>query len=78
MLKIYYLIFNICIKRYSHFNKYFEVMPVLRGWRYAALIGGLVGAIAITIYPIIIDPMLNPDKYSKDIIVLSKSILNVD
>ncbi|XP_018573879.1 small integral membrane protein 20 [Anoplophora glabripennis] len=40
-------------------------MPVLKGWRYVAVIGGLVGAIGIAIYPIIIDPMLNPDKYKK-------------
>nr|CAH7718465.1 unnamed protein product [Callosobruchus chinensis] len=40
-------------------------MAVLTGWRFAALIGGLVGAIAITIYPIIIDPMFNPDKYKR-------------
>ncbi|CAH2011074.1 unnamed protein product [Acanthoscelides obtectus] len=40
-------------------------MAVLKGWRYAALIGGLFGAIAITVYPIIIDPMLNPDKYKR-------------
>nr|CAI5838944.1 unnamed protein product [Callosobruchus analis] len=38
-------------------------MAVLKGWRFGALIGGLVGAIAITIYPIIIDPMFHPQKY---------------
>lgn len=36
----------------------------LTGWRYAAMIGGLVGAIALAMYPIAIDPMMNPEKYS--------------
>lgn len=38
-------------------------MHFWRGWRYAALIGGLVGSIAVASYPIIIEPMLNPEKY---------------
>lgn len=37
----------------------------LKGWRYAAVVGGLVGAISLAIYPIIIDPMMNPDKWKK-------------
>lgn len=40
-------------------------MPSFVGWRYAALVGGLVGAIALTSYPIIIDPMINPEKWSE-------------
>ncbi|XP_023029925.2 small integral membrane protein 20 [Leptinotarsa decemlineata] len=40
-------------------------MTTLRGWRYAALIGGLVASIGLTIYPIIIHPMMNPEKYKK-------------
>lgn len=51
-------------------------MAVLKGWRYAALIGGLVGAIGITIYPIIIDPMLNPDKYSKYSLIIFNILMN--
>lgn len=39
-------------------------MVVLVGWRYAALIGGLVGTIALAAYPVIIDPMMNPEKWS--------------
>ncbi|KAJ8950471.1 hypothetical protein NQ314_007858 [Rhamnusium bicolor] len=39
-------------------------MAVLKGWRFAVLIGGLVGAIGIAMYPIVVDPMLNPEKYS--------------
>lgn len=39
-------------------------MAILKGWRYVALISGLVGGIGLAIYPIIVDPMLNPDKYS--------------
>lgn len=37
----------------------------LTGWRYAALMGGLVGAIGLALYPIAVVPMINPDKYSK-------------
>jgi predicted MFS family arabinose efflux permease len=33
------------------------------GWRYAALVGGLVGAIALAMYPIAIDPYRHPDKW---------------
>lgn len=40
--------------------------PTWTGWRYAALIGGLVGAITLTLYPIAIEPIMNPQKY-KDI-----------
>ncbi|CAH0558947.1 unnamed protein product [Brassicogethes aeneus] len=40
-------------------------MPRLTGWRYAGLIGGLIGAIGLAIYPIIIDPMLNVEKYKR-------------
>ena len=35
------------------------------GWRYTALIGSLVGAVALAMYPIFIDPYMNPDKWSK-------------
>ncbi len=38
---------------------------VLSGWRYAAFIGGIVGAVALTIYPIIISPMLNPEPWKQ-------------
>lgn len=37
----------------------------LKGWKYVGFITGLVGFIAIALYPIIIDPMMNADKYSK-------------
>lgn len=40
-------------------------MAFFVGWRYAALVGGLVGAIALTSYPIIIDPMINPEKWKR-------------
>ncbi|XP_050498034.1 small integral membrane protein 20 [Diabrotica virgifera virgifera] len=39
--------------------------PRLVGWRYAALITGLVGMIGLAIYPIIIDPMMDPSKYKR-------------
>lgn len=37
----------------------------LTGWRYAAVFGGLVGAICLALYPIGVVPMINPEKYSK-------------
>ena len=40
------------------------------GWRFAALIGGIVGAIALAMYPIAVDPYFNPDKYSKTSLVI--------
>jgi len=33
------------------------------GWRYFALVGGLVGMIGLAMYPIAIDPYLHPEKY---------------
>ncbi|KAG8232242.1 hypothetical protein J437_LFUL011795 [Ladona fulva] len=38
---------------------------ILKGWRYVAFIGGIVGSIGLAIYPIIISPMLNPADYKK-------------
>jgi hypothetical protein len=35
------------------------------GWKYAAFIGSIVGFIGIACYPIIVEPMMNPDKYKK-------------
>lgn len=35
------------------------------GWRYGALIGGIIGIIGLALYPIAIDPMINPEKYKK-------------
>lgn len=40
-------------------------MKPLIGWRYAAFICGLVGTLGIVSYPIIIVPIINPEKYSK-------------
>ena len=40
-------------------------MAVLKGWRYAALIGGLFGLVGLTMYPIAISPMLDASEYSK-------------
>lgn len=40
-------------------------MVMLKGWKYVAFIGVIVGGIGATLYPIIIDPMLNTDHYSK-------------
>ena len=35
------------------------------GWRYAALIGGMVGMIGLAMYPIFVDPYLHPEKWRK-------------
>ncbi|XP_066248776.1 small integral membrane protein 20 [Euwallacea similis] len=40
-------------------------MAPLVGWRYALFIGGLVGALGLASYPIIVDPMINPEKWKK-------------
>jgi len=42
-----------------------EKTTKLVGWKYAAFIGGLVGTIAILMYPIAIHPYLFPQKWSK-------------
>ncbi|CRL00027.1 CLUMA_CG013315, isoform A [Clunio marinus] len=38
---------------------------LLKGWKYAAFIGSIVGFIGLAIYPIIIEPMRNPQKYKE-------------
>lgn len=40
-------------------------MVVLKGWRYGAFIGVIVGGIGLTLYPIVIDPMINTEQYSE-------------
>ncbi len=37
----------------------------LVGWKYGAFIGGLVGAIALAMYPIAVDPYMNPKQWSE-------------
>ncbi|XP_069962551.1 small integral membrane protein 20 [Bactrocera oleae] len=38
-------------------------MVFLRGWRYAAFISCIGGGIGVALYPIIIEPMMNVEKY---------------
>ncbi|EFX89256.1 hypothetical protein DAPPUDRAFT_126724 [Daphnia pulex] len=40
-------------------------MVLLKGWKYAAMVGTVVGAIGLAIYPIIVSPMMNPEPYKK-------------
>lgn len=40
-------------------------MVDLKGWKYVGFIGGVVGVIAVALYPIVIYPILNADEYSK-------------
>lgn len=37
----------------------------MTGWRFGGLVGCLVGAIALTSYPIIISPFLYPEDWKK-------------
>ena len=39
--------------------------PVLKGWRYGAFIGAVVGCIGLAIYPVIISPYLFPEKWKQ-------------
>ncbi|KAI5635241.1 hypothetical protein NE865_12033 [Phthorimaea operculella] len=36
-----------------------------KGWRYTAFIGGFVGLIGLTLYPIAISPMIDSSEYKK-------------
>ncbi|XP_033161887.1 uncharacterized protein LOC117142110 [Drosophila mauritiana] len=38
-------------------------MAVLRGWRFVGFVSCIVGAVALTLYPVIVDPMVNTEKY---------------
>ncbi|CAK1542618.1 unnamed protein product [Leptosia nina] len=40
-------------------------MAFLKGWRYGALIGGLVGFVGLTLYPIAFSPMMDPSQYKE-------------
>lgn len=46
----------------------------LVGWKYGALVGGVIGLIGVAIYPIIIYPMMNVDEYKKIQAVTRKGI----
>ena len=36
---------------------------VLKGWRYAVFIGALFGTLGLACYPVIIQPMRNPEQW---------------
>ncbi|XP_055920011.1 small integral membrane protein 20 [Eupeodes corollae] len=40
-------------------------MSTLKGRKFIAFISMIVGGIGLAVYPIIIDPMINTDKYKK-------------
>ncbi|XP_026318142.1 small integral membrane protein 20 [Hyposmocoma kahamanoa] len=40
-------------------------MVFFKGWRYATFIGGFVGFIGLTMYPIAISPMLDASQYKQ-------------
>ena len=39
--------------------------PVLKGWRFGAFVGSIVGVVALATYPIIISPYLYPEEWRK-------------
>lgn len=43
----------------------YQTQKRLKGWRYVAFISGIVGAIGLAVYPVIIKPMYDNSKYSK-------------
>ncbi|XP_038218857.1 small integral membrane protein 20 [Zerene cesonia] len=43
-------------------------------WRFATLIGGLVGLIGLTLYPIAVSPMMDSSKYKEIQKVTRKNI----
>jgi len=46
--------------------EHFKMKPfILKGWRFGVVVGALVGAIGIAIYPIIISPMMDPEPYKR-------------
>lgn len=50
-------------------------MPViLKGWKYVAFITGIVGFIGAAVYPVVIEPMLNVDKYSNNFIATKPAL----
>ena len=60
--------------------------PILKGWRYVAFIGSIVGAISLAVYPIIVMPYLNPEPWQKQskevtmlpcLLCLSSSVLRI-
>lgn len=40
-------------------------MALLKGWRYRAFIGGIVGLVSAAMYPILVDPLLHVDEYKE-------------
>ncbi|XP_073954547.1 small integral membrane protein 20 [Choristoneura fumiferana] len=40
-------------------------MALFKGWRYTAFIGGFVGLIGLTLYPIAFSPMMDSTEYKK-------------
>ncbi|XP_004922839.1 small integral membrane protein 20 [Bombyx mandarina] len=40
-------------------------MAIFRGWRYTAFIGGFIGLLGLTLYPIAISPMIDVSEYKQ-------------
>ncbi|CAG4976054.1 small integral membrane protein 20 [Colias croceus] len=49
-----------------------------KGWRFAALIGGMVGLVGLTLYPIAVSPMIDSSKYKEIQKVTRKNIKQED
>jgi len=39
--------------------------PILKGWKFGAFVGSIVGVVCVAVYPIIVSPYINPDKWKK-------------
>ncbi|CAH4034937.1 unnamed protein product [Pieris brassicae] len=42
-----------------------NAMAFNKGWRYAAFLGGFIGFIGLTLYPIAVSPMMDSSKYKE-------------
>ncbi|KAK9891803.1 hypothetical protein WA026_016599 [Henosepilachna vigintioctopunctata] len=42
-----------------------KIMTQYKGLKYAVFIGGLVTTISLALYPIVVDPMINTEKYKQ-------------
>ncbi|CAH0397143.1 unnamed protein product [Chilo suppressalis] len=58
--------------------RFINTMAYYKGWRYVAFLTGFVGFIGVTLYPIIISPMMDSSEYKKIQKVARKNIRQED
>lgn len=44
------------------------MVVLLKGWKYGVFIASIAGFTTFALYPIIIHPMMDPNKYSKQLL----------